>query len=238
MAVNDRPVLLGLAAIGVTKLAWRNSPVEDWHSVRYRQIGQAEMMRANAATTRLVRDALLRHALDDPVGTFDAVAAVITDGSRQLPDGRRLRQLAPTEVQYGIFRDEATAVCRDWSVRVMQHGLPPLLLALAGEAGRGSSRRWWLGPDWLAVVAEFVARLEDPSRWEDAMQATWVRTAQRPGGLPEPGRLGQLLLRGPDLLRPAWADYCLRAGLGAIIPRWWEKPPLARQQLGEVRVDG
>jgi hypothetical protein len=233
LAVFDQRSLLDFAAVGVTKLIWRNSLVEDWHSVRHRRIGQAEMMRANAATTRLVRDALQRHAPDDPVGIFGAVAAVIADGSRELPDGRHLRQLAPSKADYGLFHDEVTAVCREWQVRAVRHGLRAVLLALACEAGRGSSRRWWLGPDWAAVVAEFVARLEDPERWDDATHAAWVR----PVDLPEPGRLGELLSRGPDLLGPAWADYCLRAGIGAIIPRWWEEPPLPRRP-GEVRGDG
>jgi hypothetical protein len=44
LQLEDRRALVGLAAVGIAKLAWRNSPVEDWHSVWYRRIGQSEMM--------------------------------------------------------------------------------------------------------------------------------------------------------------------------------------------------
>jgi hypothetical protein len=84
------------------------------------------MMRANVAT-RLVRDALLRHAPHDPVRVFDAVAEIIGDGTRQLPDGRRLQQVAPSEVQYGTFREEVEAICWEWTARVTRHGLSVVL---------------------------------------------------------------------------------------------------------------
>lgn len=45
-------------------------------------------MRANAATTRLVRG--LPQPSDLEAGLFDEVRDVVTDGSRRLPDGRRL----------------------------------------------------------------------------------------------------------------------------------------------------
>lgn len=238
LAVRDRSSLLDLAAVGITKLAWRNSLVEDWHSVRYRRIGQAEMMRANAATTRAVRQVLLRHRPHDPAGLFTAVATVIADPNRRLPDGRRIREFAPDEVQYATFRYEATAVCREWAEQAARHGVPAVLLAVACEAGRGTSRRWWLGPDWATVVAEFVALLQNPSRWKDPALAVRARTAVLPGDLPEPEQLGRLLVAGPDLLRSAWAVFCLRAGIGELLPRWWEQPaPVPRRPVGE-RLDG
>jgi hypothetical protein len=55
---DDGERVKDLAAVAVTRLAWRDSPVEDWHSIRFRRIGDGEMMRANAATTRLVREIL------------------------------------------------------------------------------------------------------------------------------------------------------------------------------------
>ena len=77
---------MDLAAVAMTRLGWRDGPVEDWHSVRYRRIGDAEMMRANAATTRVVCN-----VMDRPYGPgeiFKAVGQVLADPLRRLPDGR------------------------------------------------------------------------------------------------------------------------------------------------------
>jgi len=50
--------LLDLAAIGIVKHAWRNSPWEDVHADPSSPMTDGEMMRTNAATTRLVRESL------------------------------------------------------------------------------------------------------------------------------------------------------------------------------------
>jgi hypothetical protein len=51
---QDRAEVLDLAAVAITRWAWRDSPVEDWHADPDSRIGDPELMRANAATTRLM----------------------------------------------------------------------------------------------------------------------------------------------------------------------------------------
>jgi hypothetical protein len=53
---NDPSQLTDLAAVAITRLAWRDGPVEDWHAVPDRRISDGEMMRATVATTRFVRN--------------------------------------------------------------------------------------------------------------------------------------------------------------------------------------
>lgn len=57
-AVRNLAELLDLAAVGIVKHAWRNSPLEDVHADPSSPLTDGEMMRTNAATTRLVREFL------------------------------------------------------------------------------------------------------------------------------------------------------------------------------------
>jgi hypothetical protein len=50
---SARDIVVDLAALGVTRLAWLDSLVEDWHILG--RLRPSELMRANAAVTRLVR---------------------------------------------------------------------------------------------------------------------------------------------------------------------------------------
>ncbi|MEV6831272.1 hypothetical protein [Amycolatopsis sp. NPDC051102] len=74
-AVGNLAELLDLAAVGIVKHAWRNSPLEDVHADPSSPLTDGEMMRTNAATTRLVRESLqdFFHAIFDvdvpPAGT-------------------------------------------------------------------------------------------------------------------------------------------------------------------------
>jgi hypothetical protein len=62
---NDAAVVLDLASIGITNGTWRNSPLEDWHAQG--RIDDGGMLRANVATTKLVRE-----VFDDYLGAvFD-----------------------------------------------------------------------------------------------------------------------------------------------------------------------
>ncbi|GAA5108157.1 hypothetical protein [Haloechinothrix salitolerans] len=59
--------LLDLASVGIVLHAWRNSPLEDAHASDWCPLSDGEMMRTNAATTRVVREFLmtfLANALD------------------------------------------------------------------------------------------------------------------------------------------------------------------------------
>jgi hypothetical protein len=52
----------------------------------------------------------------------------------------------------------------------------------------------------------------------------------RPGAIAS-GDLRRLLLAGPDLLSASTAGYCLRAGLGALLPQDCGLQPLPRHAL-------
>jgi hypothetical protein len=111
---NDAAVvLLDLASLGITSSAWRNSPLEDWHSQG--RIHDGGMLRANVATTKLVLEVFadyLGEDLDDEEDVitatedfadfdsdftdelFIAIFERLSDPDRVLPDGRTLLQLA------------------------------------------------------------------------------------------------------------------------------------------------
>jgi hypothetical protein len=56
-----RAQVLDLASVAIARLAWRDSPVEGWHADPDSRISDPELMRANAATTRLTRRILELH---------------------------------------------------------------------------------------------------------------------------------------------------------------------------------
>jgi hypothetical protein len=56
--VGNLAELLDSAAVGIVKHSWRNSPWEDAHADPASPLTDGEMMRSNAATTRLVREFL------------------------------------------------------------------------------------------------------------------------------------------------------------------------------------
>jgi hypothetical protein len=59
LALDDERQVLDLAAVAIARLAWRDSPVEDWHAAPANRIGDADLMRANVAVTRDVRTLLV-----------------------------------------------------------------------------------------------------------------------------------------------------------------------------------
>jgi hypothetical protein len=145
-------------------LAWRDSPVEDWHAVPHRRIMNSEMMRANAATTRQVRDLLDRQLLvaatsgarprvDD---MFAAVYRAVADPNRRLPDGRTVAELAPDPSQFAAFDKHVCTYCARWTTVALEYGLPKTLVLLACYAAR-YCWRWWLAPRWPRVVDELFA---------------------------------------------------------------------------------
>jgi hypothetical protein len=109
---SDSGQLMDLAAVAMTRLAWRDGPVEDWHSTRYRRIADAEMMRANAATTRVVRDVMGKPC--GPGQMFNAVEQVLADPLRRLPDGRSVIELAPSSLELTRYQAYLAACCARW----------------------------------------------------------------------------------------------------------------------------
>lgn len=126
----DHFAVLDLAAVGAVKIAWRDSPVEDWQAGLENRIEDSDMMQANAATTRLVRDhlhrqhsaagGLLRSALrlpgSEPVELFSEICIMIADLHRPLPNGLTLPELAPDNDVVDEFVDHVQACGLLWSV--------------------------------------------------------------------------------------------------------------------------
>ncbi len=224
----DSKRLIELASVGVAALAWRESPVEDWHAAQD-GIGQAEMMRLNAAATRTARDHLRAEAgVDLPLDNahvpsgggaasiFAPLPRVLADPQRSLPDGRVLRELAPDAGAWEEFEQHVCEHCGRWAGLETAYGPWPVLILLACHAV-GRVRKWWLLPDWSARVQEFLRRLDDPEAWDDRQVAHHL-WHQPPPGTADRDALRQRLLDGPDRCTAAVADYCLRAGLGLLAP--------------------
>jgi hypothetical protein len=91
--------------------------------------------------------------------------------------------------------------------------------------------RWWRSTAWPQLVEEFIRRLDDPRRWGSAWElVNRRRLGNLPGGATNE-ELRQLLLAGPDRLDIATAEFCLRAGLSALIPQHCGLPPVQRHPL-------
>lgn len=223
-----RNTVVDLAALGVTVSAWRAGPVEGWHVGG--RIGQVEMMRANAATSRRVRG-LLSELLPERWWTWDdqtglrtgalmlwtLVAREIGSVDRRLPDGRTVADLALDDEQVADYRSHVAWHQDRWLGLTAECGLRVALVMLACQ-GAWLCRRWWLHPDWLRQVDEFVTYLNEPSRHPDPEAAAALQELQQHGQLANPDEVRRSLLAGPDLLDARTAAYCYWLGLARIAP--------------------
>jgi hypothetical protein len=227
---------MDLATVAITRLAWRDSPVEDWHGRRHRRMSNGEMMRATVATTRLVRD-LIQTPFDEPVASRlrngpDAALSLFTpvlqiaQPSRQLPDGRTLAQFAPDRNELRVLEHHVRELTNQWAQRLVDLGARTTLTLLACFAAKWCWR-WWLTPTWPHVVAGLVRTAQDEIRQE--------RVYRGGGMLPPPSfdwaRLGKRLLIAPDRLSPADAGRVVRAGLGGLTYAECGLPPVPRDVL-------
>jgi hypothetical protein len=161
-----------LAAVAITRLAWRSSPVEDWHSIRHQRIDDGEIMHANAAATRLVREILTDRA--QPQGDlFGQVARILTDPDRLLPDGRRLTDFAPSVTELASYQVHVDACCAGWTQAVAGTCLADVLTLLACRAAI-FNWHWWLSTGWPQLVDTFIQRLDQPQRWRDPWEMPTV----------------------------------------------------------------
>jgi hypothetical protein len=143
---------------------WRLSPVEDWHADSDRRFANSEMMRANVATTRLVRDLLderlawpddLDGDLATAVALLTALYRAIVDSDRRLPDGRTVLELASSYPEYAKFDEHVRSELGAWVAMAAERGMRAVLMMLAGQSG-GGFRGWWLTPEWPSVVEHFA----------------------------------------------------------------------------------
>lgn len=232
---DDRSKLADLAAVAIARLAWRDSPVEDWHAAPQRRISDSELMRASAAVTRAVRDLLVAElppspwprgapgAGDDADRVFAHIARLLSEPSRCLPDGRTLADLAPSRQDLTAFARHVEEHARWWADLAAGHGLHELVLVLACHAAL-RCRRWWLAPDWPYVISEFAGRVDEYPGQVNAEHATHAQSMEPPPDVAGGSELRDLLAAGPDRLTAELALYCLRAGLGDLRPADYGRP--------------
>jgi hypothetical protein len=227
---------MDLTAVAITRLAWRDGPVENWHGWPQRRISDGEMMRATVATTRLVRD-LIRSSFDEPVATrlrdgpgaalslFEPVLQ-IAEPSQRLPDGRTMAQFAPDHSELQVFERHVRELTHQWAQQLVDLGPRPTLTLLACFAAKWCWR-WWLTPTWPHVVAGLVRGTQDALREERVYRSAGML---RPPSL-DWARLGQRLLVAPDRLSPEEAGRVVRAGLGGLTYAECGLPPVPRDVL-------
>jgi hypothetical protein len=230
---NDAVVILNLAAIGITNGAWRNSQVENWHGDG--RIYDGGMLRTNVATTKLVREVLDDHlgeVVDDQGDVLFATEDLadldsdlsdelfldiferLSDPERVLPDGRTLRQLAGEDL--GGLVDHVDLDLGAVAHGAERHGLDFALQRAAVHGGLACAR-WWGTPWWPDIVAEFLARLDNPQHrhWGEA-GGRYARLPAQPPEVADLHLLRALLLEAPEELSDEGAEFCVDAGIGYI----------------------
>jgi hypothetical protein len=245
LTLDDEGEVLDLAAVAIARLAWRDSPVEDWHAAPANRISDADLMRANVAVTREVRTLFVatpagEHRVLESDEEHDAafhaqlaaVSEALTDPDRLLPDGRRLHRLAPNVEQLASYTEHVVRLTHHWA-RLADRVSAHVTLAMLACTGAAACPRWWLAPDWPYLVEEFIARLTDPSRWGSEAMAAYVTQLPVPLDAADVEALRRTLLAGPDHLTTATARYCLQAGIGHLLPQHYGRPPRQRRVLAE-----
>jgi hypothetical protein len=203
----DPDALLWATAVGVTNVLWRNSPLEDWHAGPHSLISDGEMMRANAATVRMIRQRLAMAGTD-----WSGLADAVTDAGRVLPDGRTLRQLAgrrlPALRRHAVRHAEVYARMQD-----ADGARAALMLAAAQGVFHGS--RWHGMPRWPNVVQAFCRAVDNPAdpHWQVRPLA---EHRPRPACITDTAELRRLLLAGPDRMDADAAAWCVHAGIGYV----------------------
>jgi hypothetical protein len=211
--LTDSVGLMNLAAVAITQLAWRNGPVELWHRAWPSRISDAEMMRANAATTRDVRG----HLSDDVVARFtDALEPIrdtLTDPDRRLPDGRTVRMVAADPDDLQMYTDQVRAFSGRCATLVERLGSCHVVGALACYAA-AACWKWWLAPGWPSIADTIITNL----RRQPISKRSTTSHPTRPGE-PNLKRLREKLLAGPDRLTALEARSSLLASQSARLPQ-------------------
>ncbi len=180
------PDLVPVAAVGLTRAAWRDTAVENAHASNgLGRISDAEMFAANAATTRLV----LSYLADDPIDwsglADDLVRTDRLAGPRSVED--LLGEL------YECWAEEARAIVELREELSTTRGRRWVLLMNALYARETD---WWGMPSWPAKVERFLSELG-----HDCPASTTTE------------KLASLLVQEPDRASLEILDWCLTHGL-------------------------
>lgn len=182
--------LIALAAIGITRRAWRNDwhgYIEDAHSGtglrRRRRITDGEMFAANVATTRLV----LEHIRKYPAVNWEALADAFVDPHRKA--GQRTLTDLLGKKRYRRWSYWAWNHIAATEINVCAHGGKEVMVLYAVEGA--SYDDWWAGPRWPGIVDAFIDQL-------GTSPPVMTKTALR-----------EQLLDTPDALPPELLDWCI-----------------------------
>lgn len=200
----DRVAMRGLAAIGLTAQAWRNTSLEDLPAGDHVSGGfpDSDMMRFNIATFRVVEE----HVRPDRC-EWDALEATLTDRDRILPGGLTVGALAGSEFEQ-LASDVRTALSISRLIE-QQRGFPFLLTLLAIQAGT-PNKEWYGSPWWQDVVSVFIELLDDPA------SSAWKYDEHRepiPSVASDRSMLADVLLDKPESLDDEGIYWCLKHGL-------------------------
>ena len=190
------------AAVGATQAMWRNTELEDWHSSG-EGLHDGEMMRANAATSRLI------HQLLVDGNTWEGIAAAVTHPRRRLPDGRSLREC--TGLPLGPLRRGAGSKALMLSeLEGASDHRSALIFAASFTLLSGSD--WFGMPSWPRRVAAFCQLVENPEdpHWNIRSLA---EHGPRPAEIADVEKLRSALLEGPDRMTAESAEWCVNAGI-------------------------
>lgn len=158
--LDDRNLVLDLAAVGATRIAWRIGPVKDWHSEPGSRIDQVELARATVSVTRDIRTTIGKAQGRPPVSqAFARIADEIADLDRRLPDGRSVGEFAPDANERRRFVEFVRSAERRWAGLASVLGADAVLQMLACSAG-WRARHWWGTPWWPARVDRFVDHVD------------------------------------------------------------------------------
>jgi hypothetical protein len=215
---EDLTEIAALAAIGLTNGAWRNTHLENLHAGNHPSGGipDADMMRFNIATTRLVREYVTADGID-----WDGLTKAMTDPDRALPGGTTVEELAGDE--YEILADDIEASLWGGRQTEADKGLTYALSRFAAH-GALACQDWWCTPWWQDGVDVFIERLADPS--SEAWRHDDGR-AEEPARVVDRDELRRLLLDEPEALDDSGIYWCLNHGLSdaarAGFERWRER---------------
>lgn len=188
---DDVGALLRYAPAALTHLCWRNTILEDWHAGPDSRISDAEMMRANVATSRIFHQSIwyeigeawanagpLSHDMID-VGILEqAFSFALVDAfsaERVLPHGLTLGELGGDE--WEEFEGHADRQLGALLEVAEQRGAHVVAMWL-GLRGSRVVGHWWGTPKWPFVVDKFLDRIDDPGDrwWQNMGGPSWAAT--------------------------------------------------------------
>lgn len=194
------------AAIGAASVLWRDGPIEDLHAGVDKPggISDAQMMRANVASTRLIAATLVEDIVD-----WREVAVLLTDPGRLLGEATlsemvgvgNLAKLRTHALGAATYLGDLSAAGRGWLRTYL--------------ACSGATREWFGVPWWPQHVGMFVSEVTDS---DSRLHCSY---RDRKAKLPAPpmtlDRIADWLVLAPEALPVEVLAWCVDwASLGHV----------------------